>query len=90
MFIASILFSLQRWIDAQQRNRQAEIRAFREHDEEDGEGDGDDDEPADVYTVAVPDSPKVESRYECKVCQFGSLERTYCPRCLADTLVPVR
>lgn len=89
MLTLSILWSLNRWIDQQVRDRQAEIRRLREQQEEDGEGDGDD--PPEVYVVEArhkASGPQVP--YRCRVCGFCADERVFCPRCLADTLVAAR
>lgn len=83
MFVASILFSLQRWIDQRQRDRQVEIRRMQEQDEDDGSGD----EPPEQYVVQMPVRAQAVVHYRCRVCGYGAEEPTFCPDCLADTLV---
>lgn len=85
MALASILFSLEWWLDSKQRDRQAEIRRLRESEDEDDDGD----DPPTVY--AVPDLKAAGAeRYACRLCGEESAERAFCLRCLADTMVKVK
>lgn len=62
MLIASILFTLEWWIDKDRRDRQAEIRRLQEQDEDDGDGG----EPPEQYVVQMPARAQAAVHYRCR------------------------
>jgi hypothetical protein len=81
----SILDTLLRFVDPiAHRERQEERRRKREAVPPDAEGD-------DVGVLPErPPSAAADRRFGCRICAYetGS-EHRFCPRCLAETMVPV-
>ncbi|MSP63968.1 MAG: hypothetical protein EXR72_27230 [Myxococcales bacterium] len=75
----SIRFTLQKFVDpVQHATEEAERRFERQRPQRDEDG-------------GPPGGPAPgEATFACRVCDHRSTEGAFCPRCLADTMQPIR
>jgi len=82
----SLMYSLQKFIDVAEHDMaRAQSRLARELVHRDADGGP----PPDGESRASA-GDGAEARFHCRVCDHLSDDRSYCPTCLADTMVAVK